>query len=85
MTFAEIARRDALEWAGRLGAALDEVDALLAEGAGIAGAIDAKVGVPSPRGLAPTYPGLDGPVIALLRPSDLKAAVARWTSLRAGI
>lgn len=81
-SFAELAQRDAAEWASRLDAALDEVGALLAEGQGLAGAIDTKVGVPSPIGLAPGYPGLNGPVIALLRPSDLKAAIARWRSLR---
>jgi hypothetical protein len=55
------------------------------EGQGLAGAIDTKVGVPSPIGLGPTYPGLKGPVIALLRPHHLKAAVARWRLLRTKI
>jgi hypothetical protein len=81
-SFAELAQRDAREWAARMDEALGQLGSLLAEGAVIAGAIDVKVGVPSPLGLAPTYPGLGGPVIAVLRSADLRAAIARWRSLR---
>lgn len=76
VTFADLAQRDARELAGRLADGLRRVDALLDEAQGLAGAIDAKVGVASPLGLAPTYPGLTGPVIAVLR-----AAIDRWKSL----
>jgi hypothetical protein len=85
MTFAEIAQADAREWAKRTERALDALDALLAEGRGIAAAIDARIGEPSPLGLAPRYPGLSGPVVAVLRAPELRAAAARWRSLKEGI
>ena len=81
-TFAGLAQRDAREWADRMETCLREAESLLAEGQAIAGAIDAKVGVASSLGLAPSYPGLDGPVIAVLRAPELRAAVARWKSLK---
>ena len=81
-SFAALAQRDAREFAARLEKCLDQVEMLLAEGRIIERAINAKVGAPSPIGLAPTYPGLSGPVIALLRAADLRAAVARWKSLK---
>lgn len=81
-SFADLAQRDATEWAGRLEQALDSVEELLQEGQIIAGAVDIKLGVPSPLGLAPSYPGLSGPVIAVLRAADLRAAIARWKSLK---
>jgi hypothetical protein len=81
-TFAEIAQRDAREWADRMEQVLDRVEELLQEGRIVEGAVDAKVGVPSPLGLAPSYPGLRGPVIAVLRAPELRAAVARWKSMK---
>lgn len=85
MTFPELAQRDAIEWVSRLEILLNQIEPLLVEGQGLGAAIDAKVGVPSPLGLPPSYPGLKGPVVALLRPAELRAAIARWRVLRAEI
>jgi hypothetical protein len=84
-TFAGLAQRDARELAARLGKVLDEAEALFEEGRVLSGAIDAKVGVPSPLGLAPTYPGLAGPVVAVLRAPEPRAAIARWKALKAQV
>jgi hypothetical protein len=81
-TFAALAQRDAGAWADRAAMCLDELESLLREGQILAAAIDARVGVPSPLGAAPAYPGLRGPVIAVLRAPDLRAAVERWKWLK---
>lgn len=81
-TFAEIAQADAREWAARVDETLDRLSALLIEGQAVAGAIDAKVGIPSPVGGPPSYPGLHGPVVAVLRARELREALERWRTLK---